>query len=147
VRYPLRDSRALVAFILLAFCGAPLTSAEIFKCVTKDGTPLYQNFPCQFDSIGWVPPNSEAVKTPPVAPNPPQAKPNAPPADIASTVAAADARQARIGMTPEEVRAILGEPMEIVEEGSIDRRAEIWRYVDQTLQFDHTHHVTTVEAW
>ncbi len=147
MRHQLRDSRALIAFILPAFCGAPLASAEIFKCVTKDGTPLYQNFPCQFDSIGWVPPNSQAVKTPSAAPSPPQAKPTVPPADAASTATAADARQARIGMTPEEVRAILGEPMEIVEEGPADRRAEIWRYVDRTLQFDHTHHVTTVEAW
>ncbi len=50
-------------------------------------------------------------------------------------------------MTPEEARAILGEPMEIVEEGPADRRTEIWRYVDRTLRLDHTHHVTTVEAW
>jgi hypothetical protein len=50
-------------------------------------------------------------------------------------------------MTPEEVRAILGEPMEIVEQGHADRQVEIWRYVDRTLQFNHTHHVTTVEAW
>ena len=147
MRHSLRDSRALIAFILLAVCGAPSASAEIFKCVTKNGTPLYQNFPCQFDSIGWVPPNSAAVKAPVVAPSPPNAKPNAPPADAVSTGAAADARLARVGMTPEEVRAILGEPMEIVEEGPADRRGEIWRYVDRTLQFDHTHHVVTVEAW
>ncbi len=50
-------------------------------------------------------------------------------------------------MTAEEVRAILGEPLEVVEEGSADRRTETWRYVDRTLQVDHTHHVTKVEAW
>lgn len=147
MRPSLRDCRALIAFIVPALCGAPLASAEIFKCVAKDGTPLYQNFPCQFDSIGWVPSNSQAVKTPSVTPNPPQAKPSAPSTDTASTVAAADARQVRVGMTPEEARAILGEPMEIVEEGPADRRTEIWRYVDRTLRLDHTHHVTTVEAW
>jgi len=147
VRPSLRDSRALIALILPALCGAPLASAEIFKCVSKDGTPLYQNFPCQFDSIGWVPPNSQGVKTPPAAPGPPQAKPSAPSTDTASTVASADPRHVRVGMTPEEVKAILGEPMEVVEEGPADRRTEIWRYVDRTLQLDHTHHVTTVEAW
>ena len=146
--HSLRDSLALIAFILPVFGAAPLASAEIFKCVTKNGTPLYQNFPCQFDSIGWVPPKSQAVKTPPAAPAPPQAKPNAlPVADPVSTVAAADARHVSIGMTAEEVRAILGEPLEVVEEGSADRRTETWRYVDRTLQVDHTHHVTTVEAW
>jgi len=132
--------------MLLAVCGAPFASAEIFKCATKDGTPLYQNFPCQFDSIGWVPPNSQGVKSPFVAPLP-QPRPNPPPADTSPTVTPADARQVRVGMTPEEVRAILGEPLEIVEEGPPDRRVAIWRYVDRTLQLDHTHHVTNVEAW
>jgi len=132
--------------MLLAVCGAPFASAEIFKCATKDGTPLYQNFPCQFDSIGWVPPNSQGVKSPFVAPLP-QPRPNPPPADTAPTVTPVDARHVRVGMTPEEVRAILGEPLEIVEEGPPDRRVAIWRYVDRTLQLDHTHHVTNVEAW
>src|SRR5205807_9612092 len=63
---PLRDrcSRAFIASILvLPFCAAPPASAEIFKCVAKDRTALYQNFPCEFDSIGWVPLNALAVKT------------------------------------------------------------------------------------
>ena len=102
MRYTLRDSRALIAFILLAVCGAPLASAEIFKCATKDGTPLYQNFPCQFDSIGWVPPNSQAVKMPSVAPTLPQPKPNLPPAETAPTVTVPDARQVLVGMTPKK---------------------------------------------
>ena len=37
-----------------AFSAAPATAAEIFKCVAKDGTALYQNFPCNIDSIGSV---------------------------------------------------------------------------------------------
>ena len=34
---------------------APLASAEIFKCVGKSGEDLYQNFPCQFESMGGMP--------------------------------------------------------------------------------------------
>jgi hypothetical protein len=32
---------------------APLASAEIFKCVGKRGETLYQNFPCESESIAW----------------------------------------------------------------------------------------------
>ena len=34
---------------------APLASAEIFKYVGKHGEDLYQNFPCQFESMGRMP--------------------------------------------------------------------------------------------
>ena len=33
----------------------PLAFAEIFKCVGKNGEALYQNFPCQFESISGTP--------------------------------------------------------------------------------------------
>jgi uncharacterized protein DUF4124 len=148
VRPPLRrDSCALIALVFQAVCAAPLASAEIFKCVTKDGTALYQNFPCQFDSIGWVPSNPQAAKTTSIPPSANQVKPQAPPVNVPPPVAPADAREARIGMTPDEVRAILGEPLESVEDGPTEGRIEIWRYVDRTIQFDRTHRVSTVEAW
>ena len=52
---------ALVALVVLsAFLGAPAGAAEIFKCVAKDGSPLYQNFPCNIDSLGLP-------STPPIA--------------------------------------------------------------------------------
>src|SRR4051794_5673935 len=41
-----------VASVLLA---EPNANAEIFKCVAKDGLPLYQNFPCDLDSMGSLP--------------------------------------------------------------------------------------------
>src|SRR5437867_10221533 len=46
-----------------ALCAAPLASAEIFKCVGKNGTDLYQHFPCQFDSLGLLPSNPPSAKT------------------------------------------------------------------------------------
>jgi hypothetical protein len=76
-----------------------------------------------------------------------QAKPKAAPVNVASTVKSADASEPRIGMTPDEIRAILGEPLEAVEDESGDGRIEIWRYVDRNIQFDRTHRVVVVQAW
>ena len=148
MRHPLRDSRALVALILPAFCAAPLASAEIFKCVAKDGTALYQNFPCQFDSIGWMPSNPQGTKTPLMPLDARQAKPHAAaPVNVASIVKPIDGSEPRIGMTPDEVRAILGEPLEAVQDESIEAGTELWRYVDKNIRFDRTHRVAVVEAW
>ena len=144
VRHPLRDSRALIALILPAVCAAPLASAEIFKCVAKDGTALYQNFPCQFDSIGWMPSNP-AAKTTLTPPDSRQAKAHAAPVNVASMVKSVDPSEPRIGMTPDEIRAILGEPLEIVPDESIEG-IEIWRYVDRTVQFDRTNRVVTLKG-
>jgi uncharacterized protein DUF4124 len=146
VRHPLRDSRALVALILPAFCAAPLASAEIFKCVAKDGTALYQNFPCQFDSIGWMPSNP-AAKTTLTPLDSRQAKAHAAPVNVASIVKSVDPSEPRIGMTPDEVRAILGEPLEAVQDEPIDPGIETWRYVDKNIRFDATHRVTLVQTW
>jgi hypothetical protein len=145
VRHPLRDNRAIFALILPALCASPLASAEIFKCVAKDGTALYQNFPCQFDSIGWKPTDPQAAMTTPIPADARRAKPKTAPANAASTVKSADASEPRIGMTPDEVKAILGEPLEIVQDESIEG-IEIWRYVDRTVQFDRTNRVVTLQG-
>jgi hypothetical protein len=50
-------------------------------------------------------------------------------------------------MTPDEVRAILGEPLEAVQDESIEAGTELWRYVDKNIRFDRTHRVAVVEAW
>jgi len=147
VRHSLRDSRALIAVILPAFCAAPLASAQIFKCVAKDGTALYQNFPCQFDSIGWMPSNPQAAKTTLMPLDSRQAKPQAAPVNVAAIVKSVDASEPRIGMTPDEVRAIMGEPLEAVQDEPIDPGIETWRYVDKNIRFDGTHRVTLVQTW
>ena len=144
MRHPLPISRALIALMLPAFCAAPLASAEIFKCVAKDGTALYQNFPCQFDSIRWMPSNPQTAKTTPVPLDSRQAKAHAAPINVASIVKSVDASEPRIGMTPDEVRAILGEPLEAVQDEGIG--IEIWRYVDRTVQFDRTNRVVTLQG-
>jgi hypothetical protein len=140
-----RCSSALIALIFVpAFCATAPASAEIFKCVAKDGTPLYQNFPCQFDSIAWVPSNPQGAKATLMSPDASQAKP-AVLANVPATAKSVDARTPRIGMTPDEIRLILGEPLEIVQDESTEG-IEIWRYVDRTVQFDRTNRVVTLQG-
>ena len=76
-----------------------------------------------------------------------QAKAHAAPVNVASIVKSVDASEPRIGMTPDEVRAILGEPLEAVQGEPIDPGIELRRYVDQNIRFDRTHRVAVVEAW
>jgi len=157
---PLRDrcSRAFIASILvLPFCAASPASAEIFKCVAKDRTALYQNFPCEFDSIGWVPLNAQAAKTtlmsPAVmSPTASQAKPkatpvNVAPVNVASTVRSTPTGEPQIGMSSDEVRVLLGEPEEMVDDEPAEGgRISTWRYADgRSVQFDHKHHVFGIQ--
>jgi len=155
LHHPLRDrcSRTFVALILvLPFCSAPPASAEIFKCVAKDATALYQNFPCEFDSIGWVPLNAQAAKTTlmspaVISPTASQAKPKATPVNVASTVKSTYTGELRIGMSSDQVRALLGEPEEMVaDEPAEGGPVSIWRYADgRIVQFDHQHHVFGIQ--
>jgi hypothetical protein len=81
---------ALVAlFVLSAFLGGPAVASEIIKCVAKDGLPLYQNFPCNIDSLGLpsTPPNA---KTPAVTAKPVGAALFASAFKLVSTVMAAN---------------------------------------------------------
>jgi len=158
LHHPLRDrcSRALIALIVVpAFCAAPAISAEIFKCVAKDGSPLYQNFPCQFESIGWVPSDfdkakidaakTDAAKTTVKPGDASQSK--SAPINVASIAKLANASELRIGMTEDEVRALLGEPEEMVDDEPAEGgRVSIWRYADgRSVQFDHKHHVLEIK--
>ena len=105
MRHPLLSgySRGLIASILApALCAATPASAEIFKCFAKDKTPIYQNFPCQFDS------NPEVTKMAFVPPAASQAKPKATPVNVALPVQPADPAEPRVGMAQDEVKALLG---------------------------------------
>jgi hypothetical protein len=156
VPHPLRDrcSHAFIALILVpAFYYAPPACAEIFKCVAKDATALYQNFPCEFDSIGWVPLNPQAARTTLMSPAASQAKPKATPVNVASPVTVASTAKStytgelRVGMSSDEVRALLGEPEEMVDDEPAEGgRTSVWRYADgRSVQFDHKHHVLEVQ--
>ena len=141
-------SCALIALILvLVFCISPWASAEIFKCVAKDGSPLYQNFPCQFDSIGWVPSNLDAAKTTAKPGDASQSKSKSASVTVASTIKKANAKEPQVGMTADEVTALLGEPEDVSEdEPANGGRVSMWRYADgRIVQFDHKHRVLGVQ--
>ncbi|HEY1461080.1 MAG TPA: DUF4124 domain-containing protein [Casimicrobiaceae bacterium] len=137
---PIFRGRFVALILGCAFSAAPATAAEIYKCVAKDGTALYQNFPCNIDSIG-----SEPTATKPNSlPDASAAKSNTP---TKATSTAQSGGEPRIGMTTDEVKALLGEPEEMVEdEPAIGGRVSNWRYADgRTVQFDHRHRVLSVQ--
>jgi hypothetical protein len=111
---------------------APAANAEIFKCVAKNGTDLYQNFPCDVDSMGSV------------ATTAPHGKPGIPKGDakhakedvhVAAGSGVVPAKstvppvEPRVGMTADEVRAVWGEATETLwEEPGVGPRSELWLY-------------------
>ena len=132
--------------LVLALCAAPLASAEIFKCVGKNGTDLYQNFPCQFDSLSSLPSSPLSAKTILPPSDASQAKPKAAPVDVATSTKSSKASEPRLGMSPDEVRAIWGEPVETIEDEQRQGRIEIWRYGEsRSVEFNHKHRVIAVQ--
>jgi|SRR5206468_1394608 len=115
--------------LLCAMLVAPQSSAEIFKCVGKDGLDLYQNFPCQFASLGFLPTNMQAQKAPSPPPN--SSQPNIKTLAHGTTLDGGSGSpqppEPRLGMTTEEVRAMWGEPTESLwEEPGVGERSELW---------------------
>ena len=122
-----------VGIFWLLLLVAPLASAQIFKCVAKDGTDLYQNFPCGIDSIGSLPTNGQSGQSEKAGlaqSVSKQAKPNAsPPAGIAAGKSIIAQIEPRIGMTKEEIRAMWGEPTDARwEEPGEGDLSELWSY-------------------
>ena len=130
-------SKSLWILLFMVFV-APLASAQIFKCVAKDGTDLYQNFPCQFESMGWMPMNTQSTKTPsaPSDSNPTTVK--AGPLEVkAAGKSPAVPTEPRIGMSPDEVTAIWGEPTDIISDEVVEGRIEVWSYgASRSVRFD-----------
>jgi Domain of unknown function (DUF4124) len=130
----------------LLLAAAPLASAEIYKCIEKNGVERYQNFPCPIDSLGSLPSTAPGAKTPSAPAVASRAKPAAARNDAASTAKVASASEPRAGMTPDEVRAIWGEPEETIQDEPVDGRIEIWRYADgRSVQFNNKHRVLAVQ--
>ena len=136
----------LVTFLLVS----PLATAEIFKCPGKNGKTIYQNFPCEVDSIGSsataVAPKEEDASAPPTAPV--QAQPEASAVRVAATSKALGPRvEPRVGMTTAEVKASTwGEPVRTENTEIMEGLIEIWYYGDKrTVQFDHKGRVRLVE--
>ena len=123
---------------------APLASAEVFKCVGKYGEALYQNFPCQFVSMGGMPMDAPGPKELPT--DVPGATKS--PTDVSGAKKSPTASAApRAGMTGDEVRALWGEPTEIIqEEPGEGSRFEVWSYdASRSVRFDRKRRVSSVQ--
>jgi hypothetical protein len=122
-----------VGIFWLLLLLAPLASAQIFKCVAKDGTDLYQNFPCGIDSIGSMPTNGQSGQSEKAGlakSDSKREKPDAsPPAVVAAGKSIIAQNEPRIGVTKEEVRAMWGEPTDSRwEEPGEGDLSEVWSY-------------------
>jgi hypothetical protein len=124
-------SVCVLFFILFV---ARLASAEVFKCVGKNGEDLYQNFPCQFESGGGMPTDVADTKKSPTDVLGPKKSPAAP-------------AEPRLGMMSDEVRAIWGEPTEIIQEEPGDGgRFEVWSYgASRSVRFDRRRRVAAIQ--
>jgi len=129
--------KSVCALFSLLFV-ASLASAEVFKCLGKNGEALYQNFPCQFESVSGMPMDVQdqkksVEKSPEDAPVP-KKSPAVPP-------------EPRVGMTTDEVRAIWGEPTEIVQEEPGDGdRFQVWSYgASRSVRFDRKRRVAAIQ--
>ena len=117
-------------------------SAEIFKCTAKSGLPLYQNFPCEFDSLASLPggPQTAALVAVPV-----HAEVKDPAAASTSTPRSRPGVPSA-GMTENEVRTLWGEPQEVIQDEPRSGRVEIWRYVDgRVVQINQKRRVISVQ--
>ena len=126
-----------VCIALAASFLAAQASAEIFKCVGKDGADLYQNFPCQYDSMGWKPDAQNAQPSSGTANSSLVQQPKAIPVAIGSASKPPASRDPRVGMTAEEVKALWGEPGNEYYDELVDGRVEIWSYGEsRSVTFD-----------
>ena len=140
-----------LATLLLAFVLglglAPRADAEIFKCAGHRNLPTYQNFPCEFDSLGAASTTPRSPLGSPVSSGAPAAaaKPYAPVAQGHSTPARAPSAIPRVGMTSDEVRHILGEPAFTTTEEHAKKDIEVWSYADsRSIEFDRNERVTAI---
>lgn len=134
-----------ICIALAASFLAAQASAEIFKCVGKNGLDLYQNFPCQFDSISWKPDAQNAQASSATdSSRPAQAK--AIPVGVGSAAKSPTSSEPRIGMTAEEVKALWGEPGNEYYDELVDGRVEIWSYAgSRSVTFDVKRRVSALQ--
>jgi hypothetical protein len=133
-----------VCVLFTVLLVAPLASAEVFKCVGKYGEALYQNFPCQFASMGGTAMDAPGPKELPAdVPGPKKS-----PTDVSGAKKSpAASAEPRAGMTGDEVKAIWGEPTEIIQEEPGDgSRFEVWSYgASRSVRFDRKRRVSSIQ--
>jgi len=129
------------------FLATEPAGAEIFKCKAKNGADLYQNFPCEIDSLGLPSPNSKPgdVRQPSTGPASTNTHAAGGQAVATAPVKVGIASEPRRGMTPEEVRAIWGEPEQVIQDEPPSGRVEIWEYAHgRSVRFNNKERVLSV---
>ncbi len=134
-------------FAVPVFLATAPAGAEIFRCKAKNGADLYQNFPCEIDSLGLPSPDAKPgdVRQPSAEPAATNTRAVVGQAAAAAPAKAAVASDPRRGMTPEEVRAIWGEPEQMIQDEPPSGRVEIWEYADgRSVRFNNKERVLSV---
>lgn len=102
--------------------------------------PTYQNFPCEFDSLGAMPTAGVSGAPGSIV----SAAGTSRPGDRERATPVAT--MPRMGMTTAEVKAIWGEPMEMTKEEYAKGDIETWRYADsRSIRFDLKGRVTEIK--
>jgi len=142
---------ATASILVSALAIAAPAMAEIYKCVSKAGLTMYQNFPCQYDSnpeaTARVMPAANASQPKPAMPVAVAANTASPAVNAASPAPIVNAAEPTVGMAAEEVRKLLGEPLEIVQDTPTEG-VETWRYLSHNVQIEHaSQQVLVVASW
>ena len=112
---------ALLAALAVA---SPSFADPIYVCTSSDGTVVLRDFACPPDSTSEMLGDAKRADS------------REGRADPKSAGAAAE-REVRPGMSKNEVRSILGNPIEISQEESVEGRIDVWSYSgSRTLRFD-----------
>jgi len=146
-RRPKLRAIARVSISIVVALSAAQASGEIYKCTARKSIPKYQNFPCEFDTLGSVPPasapqiDSRATGTTPAARAATTISP-----DRKAVHRAASTSVPRVGMTTDEVRALWGEPAEMNKEELRKGTFDTWTYADsRSVQFDRKGRVASIK--
>jgi hypothetical protein len=137
-----------VAVVFLCLCAASAQGDTIYTCAGRNGGPVLQNMPCDTDSAVSVRMDVRAPISAPLAPGTAQGAPGAATAaDVPGTATdttgtgsgerASLPNEPEVGMTQQQVRAILGLPTAITQEEASQGLEITWIYDDsRVLQFD-----------
>jgi hypothetical protein len=146
--------RRLFLGLLLAL-PAIAAHADIYACAGQHGMTVYQNFPCQFRSLGSLP-AVDALQGKSSSSALAAAHSDTGAARNASTHAAsgkpliqartAGAGEPGPGASEDDVRKAWGEPEEIIQDEPPSGRVDIWRYKDgRSVQIGRGHRVVSVQ--
>ena len=136
-----RVACAIATWLVVLTVAASSAHAEIYKCTGKP-IPVYQNFPCEFDSLDALPSTPGGIVTTTGVTGSPLAgagiTASHPPSPTTPAVP-------RVGMTIGQVRAIWGEPASTSKEEPAEGDVEVWTYPGtRSIQFDHKGRATAI---